>query len=99
MQAVVGSLVVLPDSGEVVQALERIKKLPVEGPIITGDAAFTFAALAKATKDGDGDYFFFVKGNQSELKAELAQCFGDISLSRLSPLKACFPARPRRRPH
>ena len=94
MQAVVGSLVVLPDSGEVVQALERIKKLLVEGPTITGDAAFTFAALAKAIKDGGGDYFFFVKGNQPELKAELAPRFGDDS-----SLKACFPARPRHRPH
>ena len=94
LQAVVGSLVVPPDSGEVVQALELIKNLPLEGAIITGDAAFTFAPLAKAIKEGGGDWFFFVKGNQPELKAELAQRFGDDS-----PLKTCFQARPGPRPH
>ena len=89
LQATVGSLAVPPDSGEVVEALKLLKTLPLEGAVITGDAAFTFAPLAAAIRGRGGHYFFFVKGNQPELEAELAHAFGDDS-----PLKARQPSRP-----
>ena len=92
LQATVGSLVVPPDSGEVVEALKLLKDLPIEGAVVTGDAAFTFAPLAAAIRDRGGHYFLFVKGNQPELEAELAHAFGDDS-----PLKARQPPRTRRR--
>jgi len=79
LQAVVGSLVVPPDSGEVIEALELLKNLPLEGAVVTGDAAFTFETVVNAIRDGGGDYFLFVKGNQPELKAEIAHAFGDDS--------------------
>jgi DDE_Tnp_1-associated/Transposase DDE domain len=81
LQASVGSLVVPPDSGECVEALELIKSLPLKGAVVTGDAAFTTKAIAEAIRDRGGSYFLFVKGNQPELKAELERAFGDVSPS------------------
>ncbi len=79
LQAAVGSLVVPPDSGEVVEVLELLKSLPLEGAVVTGDAAFTFEPVVEAIRRGGGDYFLFVKGNQPELEAEIAHAFGDDS--------------------
>jgi hypothetical protein len=79
LAAAVGSLVVPPDSGECIEALELIKGLPLEGAVVTGDAAFTFKPIVEAIQERGGDYFLFVKANQPELRAELARAFGDIS--------------------
>jgi predicted transposase YbfD/YdcC len=92
LQMTVGSLAVPPDSGEVTQALKLIKGLPLDGAIVTGDAAFTFAPLCAAIRENGGHYFFFVKGNQPELQAELAYAFGDDS-----PLKTSQLPRPKQR--
>jgi predicted transposase YbfD/YdcC len=70
LQAAVGSLVVPPDSGEVVEALELIKWLPLDGAVVTGDAAFTFKAIVQAIRQRGGDYFLFVKANQPESASE-----------------------------
>lgn len=78
LQAAVGSLTVPPDSGECIEALELIKKLPLDGSVVTGDAAFTMKSIVEAIRKQGGDYFLFVKGNQPELKAELKRAFGDI---------------------
>lgn len=79
LRAVVGSLAVPPDSGECVEALELIASLPLEGALVTGDAAFTTSAIAQAIRDRGGHYFLFVKGNQPELHSELQRAFGDLS--------------------
>lgn len=84
LQAAVGSLVVPPDSGEVIEVLELLKTLPLEGAVVTGDAGFTYETVVDAIREAGGDYFLFVKGNQPELKAEIAHSFGDDS-----PLKGC----------
>jgi hypothetical protein len=78
LQAAVGSLVVPPGSGECVEALELIKSLPLEGAVVTGDAAFTLKPIVTAIQERGGDYFLFVKANQPELQSELARAFGDI---------------------
>jgi hypothetical protein len=78
LQASVGSLVVPPDSGEVIQALELIKSLPLQNAVVTGDAAFTFKPIVEAIRARGGDYFLFVKANQPELRAEIARAFGDV---------------------
>ena len=83
LQASIGSLVVPPDSGEVVEALKLLKDLPLEGAVVMGDAAFTTEKVARTIRDRGGHYFLFVKGNQPDLKAEIARRFGDDS-----PLKA-----------
>ncbi len=84
LQAAVGSLVVPPDSGEVIEVLELLKTLPLEGAVVSGDAGFTYETVVDAIRKAGGDYFLFVKGNQPELKAEIAHAFGDDS-----PLKGC----------
>ena len=81
LQAAVGTLVVPPDSGEVIEALELIKSLPLSGAVVTGDAAFTFKPIVEAIRERRGDYFLFVKANQPELQAELGRAFGDVSPS------------------
>ena len=79
LQAAVGSLEVPPDSGECIEAIELLKSLPLDGAIVTGDAAFTMKPIVEAIRERGGDYFLFVKGNQPELQAELARAFGDVS--------------------
>jgi hypothetical protein len=88
LQAAVGSLSVAPDSAEAVAALKLLKTLPLEGVIVTGDAAFTYRRIIEAIVAEGGQYFLFVKANQPELQAELAHAFGDDS-----PLTAGQPAR------
>jgi predicted transposase YbfD/YdcC len=89
LQATLGSLAVPPDSGEVVEAFRLLKELPLDGAVITGDAAFTYQPLAAAIREAGGDYFLFVKGNQPELEAELVHAFGDVF-----PLKNRIPSGP-----
>jgi DDE_Tnp_1-associated/Transposase DDE domain len=81
LQAAVGSLAVPPDSGEMIEALELIKTLPLAGAVVTADAAFTYKPIVDAIRGRGGSYFLFVKGNQPELQAELARAFGDVSPS------------------
>ena len=78
LQAAVGTLVVPPDSGEVIEAIELIKSLPLDGAVVTGDAAFTFRPIVEVIRERGGDYFLFVKANQPELQAEIARAFGDV---------------------
>jgi hypothetical protein len=78
LQACVGSLVVPPDSAEMIEVIELIKQLPLDGAVVTGDAAFTFRSIIEAIRDRGGGYFLFVKANQPELEAEIARAFGDV---------------------
>jgi len=81
LQASVGSLVVPPDSAEMIEVIELIKELPLDGAVVTGDAAFTFRPIIEAIRERGGDYFLFVKANQPELEGEIARAFGDVSPS------------------
>jgi DDE family transposase len=65
LQASVGSLVVPPDSAEMIEVI----------------AAFTFRPIVEAIRERGGDYFLFVKANQPELEGEIARAFGDVSPS------------------
>jgi hypothetical protein len=66
-----------------------IRNLPLDGVVVTGDAAFTYRRIVEAILEGGGHYFLLVKANQPELQAELAHAFGDDS-----PLTAGQPAKP-----
>ena len=90
LSAVVGDIVVEPDQNEITAALVLLEQLPLQGTIITGDAIFCQREICREITDGGGDYAFVVKDNQPELKASIAESFGE-----LSPLRS--PAtRPRR---
>ena len=90
LSAVVGDIVVEPDQNEITAALTLLKQLPLHGTIITGDAIFCQREICRTITDGGGDYAFVVKDNQPELKASIAESFGE-----LSPLRSPA-ARPRR---
>ena len=79
LRAAVGALEVPPDSGECIEVLELIKSLPLDGVLVTADAAFTTQAITEAIRDRGGHYFLFVKDNQPELRSELERAFGDVS--------------------
>ena len=89
LSVVVGDLLVEPDQNEITAALALLKDLPLEGCIISGDAIFCQREICRTITDGKGDYLFAVKDNQPELKAAIAESFGD-----LSPLRGS--QRPRR---
>ena len=78
LQAAVGSLAVPPDSGECIEALQLLKTLPLDGAVVTGDAAFTLKPIVEAIRERGGDYFLFVKANQPELRTGLERAFGDV---------------------
>ena len=90
LSVVVGDVVLDPDQNEITAALALLKQLPLEGAIVTGDAIFCQRGICATITDGGGDYAFVVKDNQPELKAAIAEAFGE-----LSPLRS--PARRPRR--
>lgn len=77
--AVIGDLVVEPDQNEIAAAMALLKQLPLDGAVITGDAIFTQREICRATRDGGGHYPFVVKDDQPQLKAGIAEAFGDHS--------------------
>jgi hypothetical protein len=79
VSAVVGDVVLEPDQNEITAALALIKQLPLEGAIFTGDAIFCQREICRTITDGGGDYAFVVKDNQPELKAAIAESFGELS--------------------
>jgi len=76
---VVGDLVVAPDQNEITAAMALLKELPLDGAVITGDAMFCQREICRHIRDADGHYLFVVKDNQPELKANIAESFGDLS--------------------
>jgi hypothetical protein len=79
LQACVGTLEVPAQSAEMVEAIALLKRLPLAGATVTGDAAFTFRDIVETIRAQGADYFLVVKANQPELQAELAHAFGDDS--------------------
>ena len=79
LSVVVGDVVLEPDHNEITAALALLKQLPLEGVIITGDAIFCQRSICEEITDGGGDYAFVVKDNQPELKAAIAESFGELS--------------------
>ena len=77
--AVIGDLVVEPDQNEITAAMVLLKGLPLDGAIITGDAIFCQREICRHIRGENGHYLFVVKDNQPELKADIAESFGDLS--------------------
>jgi len=73
-RAVVAQLAVT-DTNEHKTALEALKVLPLDGLIVTADAAFTQRDVCEAIVAGRGHYLLPVKDNQSTLKADIAAGF------------------------
>jgi predicted transposase YbfD/YdcC len=75
--AVIGQLRVAPGANEITAALALLTSLPLEGAIVTGDAAFCQRAICQSIRDQGGDYLFTIKANQPRLMADIAVAFGD----------------------
>jgi hypothetical protein len=75
VESVVAQLRVPGKTNEHKAALELLKLVPLEGALITGDAAFTQRDLCTAIVRGGGDYFLSVKENQPTLEADIRAAF------------------------
>jgi hypothetical protein len=75
VEAVIAQLAVPGKTNEHKTALELLKLIPLEGTLITGDAAFTHRDLCAAVIAGGGDYFLTVKDNQPTLEADIRAGF------------------------
>jgi hypothetical protein len=83
--AVLAQLRVDASTNEHKAALQLLKLLPLEGTLVTGDAAFTQKDICTTIIEGGGDYFLTVKGNQPALRQDIAQLFeGEFSPSRVA---------------
>jgi predicted transposase YbfD/YdcC len=56
-------------------ALQLLKIIPLEGTLVTGDAAFTQKDLCQEIVEEKGDYFFTVKDNQPTLNQNILDAF------------------------
>jgi hypothetical protein len=74
-EAVLAQLRVAEATNEHKTALELLKVIPLEGAVITGDAAFCQRDLCEAITAGGGDYVVTVKANQPALHEEIATGF------------------------
>jgi len=75
IQAVLAQLRMPATTNEHKTALELLKLIPLQGAIITADAAFTHKDFCQAILDGGGDYFVIVKDNQPTLLADIQAGF------------------------
>jgi hypothetical protein len=65
----------LGDTTEAKAALILLGLIPLEGVVVTGDAAFTHREFCEKVIAGGGDYFLPVKDNQPGLKEAIATGF------------------------
>jgi hypothetical protein len=75
VETVVAQLRVPGKTNEHKTALELLKLVPLNGTLITGDAAFTQRDLCAEVIHGGGDYFLSVKENQPTLEADIRAAF------------------------
>ena len=62
-------------------ALELLDLIPVEGKLVTGDAAFCQRDLSRKIRAKKGDYLWPVKDNQPDLLAAIEDAFDDAGAS------------------
>src|SRR5205823_6271856 len=75
VEAVIAQMAVPGKTNEHKTALQLLKLTPLEGTLITGDAACTQRDLCEAVVQGGGDYFLSVKDNQPTLEADIRAAF------------------------
>jgi hypothetical protein len=63
------------DTNEAKAALALLGLIPLDGVVVTGDAAFTQRDFCQQVCAGGGDYFLPVKDNQPELREAIATGF------------------------
>ena len=76
------------DTNEAKAALTLLGLIPLDGVVVTGDAAFTQREFCEKVVAGGGDYFLPVKDNQPDLREAIAAGFARA----FSPAGAAGPA-------
>jgi predicted transposase YbfD/YdcC len=99
LEVVVASVKVPEGTNEIGIVSELLRRFPLDGATITGDAAFTRAAVALQIVQGGGDYFLTVKDNHRHLRRDLAALFHEASPWRRQPGQAVERAHSRDRGH
>lgn len=77
LNAVIGSMRVPQESNEIGAMIPLLSQLPLRGAIITADAFHAQRETCTYVTQQGGDYLFFVKGNQEQLRDAIAVCFSD----------------------
>jgi predicted transposase YbfD/YdcC len=72
---VLAQLAVDDKANEIVAVPKVLAQLDLTGMVVVGDAMQTQRALSTAIVEAGGDYLWFVKENQSSLRAEIEQVF------------------------
>ena len=75
LEVVIAQLAVPGKTNEHKTALQLLKLIPLEGTLVTGDAAFTQRDLCAAVVKSRGQYFLTVKDNQPTLEANIRAAF------------------------
>lgn len=83
-QGVLGQRRVEARENEIPAALELLKKMPLKGAVVTGDAIFAQKAICRHIVGQGGDYLLAVKENQPGLKRDIEEAFAPP----VSPLRA-----------
>ena len=74
--AVIAQMTVEATTNEHKAALRLLDVLPpLGGTVVTADAIFTHADVCVKVRQKDGDYILYAKGNQAELRRDLANTF------------------------
>ncbi len=73
-----GQLTVDSKTNEITVVPELIKKLALEGCIVTGDAMNAQKAIVAAVIEKKGDYVIALKGNQGDLHKDVSDFMNDI---------------------
>jgi hypothetical protein len=73
--AAVAQLRVKASTNEHKTALQLLKLIPLQGTLVTGDAAFCQKDFCRQVVEGGGDYFVCVKENQKTLESDIRAAF------------------------
>jgi hypothetical protein len=74
-RAVVAQMRVGAETNEMKAALQMLAVLPVEGRVVTADAAQTYREVCAAIVERGGDYILPVKDNQPTLRSDIEAAF------------------------
>ncbi len=75
LQSAIAQVEVATKTNEHKAALELLHIIPLEGVVISGDAAFTQRDFCETVLEGGGDYYLRVKDNQPTLLHDIQDAF------------------------
>ncbi len=76
-QGVLGELRVEAGENEIPAALRLLKKIPLRGVTVTGDAIFAQKPICRHIVEEGGDFLFTVKENQPGLRRDIEEAFAE----------------------